>query len=356
MGLFDKKFCDICGEKIGLLGNRKLDDGNMCSNCAKNLSPFFSERRQSTIADINNQLAYREANKPAVAAFNVTRTFGKNTRVLLDDNARKMIVTSSNKWQNENPDVIDYSQISGCSFNVDSTRKEETYQKDGRTTSYVPPRYIDVYDFYITIYVNSPWFNEIRFKINSSSVQGSAISGGGILGEVLNTVTKSMEFKNYEAQGQEIKNAIDGLITGYGGGAGYAGGAPGQPAPYPAQAGAYAPQAAPGAAWQQGQMGQPVQAVQPIYPVPAGQQPQGQQAYAAPQGQPAQYQQAQGYPAPQAQPPYPPQQGYPAPQAQPQPGYATYAAAGAAMICPHCRASVVPLANGTCEYCRGLLR
>lgn len=26
MGLFDKKFCDICGEKIGLLGNRKLAD------------------------------------------------------------------------------------------------------------------------------------------------------------------------------------------------------------------------------------------------------------------------------------------------------------------------------------------
>ena len=34
MGLFDKKNCDICGEKIGLLGNRKLDDGNLCKNCA----------------------------------------------------------------------------------------------------------------------------------------------------------------------------------------------------------------------------------------------------------------------------------------------------------------------------------
>ena len=28
MGLFDKKFCDVCGEKIGMLGNRKLEDGN----------------------------------------------------------------------------------------------------------------------------------------------------------------------------------------------------------------------------------------------------------------------------------------------------------------------------------------
>ena len=27
MGLFDKKYCSICGEKIGLLGNRKLETG-----------------------------------------------------------------------------------------------------------------------------------------------------------------------------------------------------------------------------------------------------------------------------------------------------------------------------------------
>ena len=49
MGLFDKKYCDICGEKIGLLGNRKLEDGNLCKDCARKLSPFFSERRNSTV-------------------------------------------------------------------------------------------------------------------------------------------------------------------------------------------------------------------------------------------------------------------------------------------------------------------
>ena len=37
MGLFDKKYCDVCGEKIGFLGNRKLDDGNLCKNCAANV-------------------------------------------------------------------------------------------------------------------------------------------------------------------------------------------------------------------------------------------------------------------------------------------------------------------------------
>ena len=62
MGLFDKKYCDVCGAKIGFLGNRKLEDGNLCKDCAGKLSPFFSDRRNSTIAEIKEQLAYRKEN------------------------------------------------------------------------------------------------------------------------------------------------------------------------------------------------------------------------------------------------------------------------------------------------------
>lgn len=57
--LFDKKNCAICGGEIGLLGNRKLEDGNLCKNCAGRLSPWFSERRHSTVAQIADQLQYR---------------------------------------------------------------------------------------------------------------------------------------------------------------------------------------------------------------------------------------------------------------------------------------------------------
>ena len=65
MGLFDKKICDICGEKIGLLGNRKLDDGNLCKDCAKKLSPWFEERRHSTVEDIKRQLSISNYARPA---------------------------------------------------------------------------------------------------------------------------------------------------------------------------------------------------------------------------------------------------------------------------------------------------
>ena len=68
MGLFDKKYCDICGEKIGLLGNRKLENGNLCKNCARKLSPWFSDRRGSTVEEIRAQLAYRAENQEKVAA------------------------------------------------------------------------------------------------------------------------------------------------------------------------------------------------------------------------------------------------------------------------------------------------
>lgn len=77
MGLFDKKYCDICGDKIGLLGNRKLEDGNCRKNCAKKLSPWFNERRHSTVGKIKRQLTYREENQAKAAQFQITQELGK---------------------------------------------------------------------------------------------------------------------------------------------------------------------------------------------------------------------------------------------------------------------------------------
>ena len=176
MALFDKKFCDICGEKIGILGNRKLEDGNLCKNCAALLSPFLTDRRRTTLAEIKNHLAYREENKAQVAAFNITRTLGDRTKVLLDEDAGKFIVSSSNRWQSENPDVMSYSQVTGCLTDIQESKTEiRMKDKDGKMISYTPPRYEYKYDFYVNIHVNSPWFSEIRFQINRSSTQRNSV-------------------------------------------------------------------------------------------------------------------------------------------------------------------------------------
>lgn len=172
MGLFDKKYCDICGEKIGLLGNRKLEDGNLCKDCARKLSPFFSERRHSTVEEIKEQLAYREANKERVAAFHPTRTFNCREYLILDEDKRQLIVTNYRNWKDENPDVIDFVDVTGCDLDIDESRRE-IYRKndEGKNVSYEPKRYEYSYDFNMTIAVNNPYFTEIPVRINDDEIK-----------------------------------------------------------------------------------------------------------------------------------------------------------------------------------------
>ena len=173
MGLFDKKYCDICGEKIGLLGNRKLEDGNLCKNCAAKLSPWFTERKQSTVEEIKEQLAYREANKEAVAAFHTTRTLGKDVKVLLDEDNGKFMVTSARNIAEANPDVLSFSDVTGCDLDIEEGRTEIEYEaREGNRHSFNPRRYAYNYDFYMVIHVNHPWFNQIRFRLNPDTVDG----------------------------------------------------------------------------------------------------------------------------------------------------------------------------------------
>ena len=106
MGLFDKKFCDICNGKIGLLGNRKLADGNLCKDCARLLSPFMTGRRQSSVEEIRQHLNYREENKKQVEAFTPTRILGNTTKVYLDENSQRFLVTRQRDWRDGNPDIV----------------------------------------------------------------------------------------------------------------------------------------------------------------------------------------------------------------------------------------------------------
>lgn len=179
--MFEKKACSVCGGEIGLLGNRKLEDGNLCKECASQLSPFFSERRHSTVAEISDQLAWREANKERVAQFNVTRTLGNDTKVLLDEDAQRFLVTTGGRWRDANPDVLDFSQVTGCDTEIRESRSELHWtDDDGEEHSYEPPRYDVDYDMYLTIHVNTPYFDEIteicRLMVPSLMYRSRAIS------------------------------------------------------------------------------------------------------------------------------------------------------------------------------------
>ena len=190
MALFSKKVCDICGGDIGLLGNRKLEDGNLCKDCAKKLSPWMTDRRESTVEEIRRHLLYRAQNQRVLAAIHPTAAIGATTKVYMDENARKFFVTNLTNWRDGNPDVIDFSQVIDVQTEVTEHRTEEYHRdREGRQVSFNPPRYRFSYQFDTTILVDSPYFNRIKFELT------------GTRPERLN----SEEYRYYEQQADALK-------------------------------------------------------------------------------------------------------------------------------------------------------
>ena len=194
MGLFDKKYCDICGEKIGLLGNCKLDDGNLCKECAQKLSPWFEERRHSTVEEIKRQLAYREQNKELVQKFNVTRQISTKTYNVFIDDIQGNFTIAHKLDVKENPDIVPLSAVLQCKMDIEQDRKEETYIKDGKTVSYDPPVYKYEYQYRMKIRVRSPWFDDMDFRLHNFSIEQD----------------DRAEIMEIESAGYEIMSALTG--------------------------------------------------------------------------------------------------------------------------------------------------
>ena len=213
--LFEKKACSVCEGEIGLLGNRKLEDGNLCKECAGKLSPWFDDRRNSTVEEIKAQLEYREANKEKVAAFFVSRSFGDRMKVLLDEDAGVFMVTSETSPQRlaeANPDVVAFSDVTGCELDIDDSYEELKREgKDGEEISYAPPRYRYDYNFYVKIYVSNPYFDDMRVKLNSStvSIEYQNVSRGlssGLSGKFI--PDRDAEYRKYKQMGEELKDLL----------------------------------------------------------------------------------------------------------------------------------------------------
>lgn len=223
MGFFDKKYCDVCGDKIGLLGNRKLEDGNLCKNCAKKLSPWFDERRHSTVEQIKRQLAYREENQAKAAAFNCTRSFGRgSTRLYIDDGAHKFAVYRGGDFASGNPDILDFSQAAGCDLDIRENRREMRRTVDGKSVSYNPPRYEYSYDFKVTLRVNHPYFDDMAFDLNGSSVHTgeTRMTGGNSAWRFSSSGISFSQQREIDAynelvqMGNDIKAAVDSWRNG----------------------------------------------------------------------------------------------------------------------------------------------
>ena len=190
MGLFDvfkKKDCEICGKEVGMLGYKKLKDGEICKDCVKLLSPWFEDRRESTVAEIKEQLAYRERNAKDLENFSVSRTIGESGKIHIEevnDVPTRFFVTRYNETIDSNPDIISFRDVISSVTDI-HVRDEEMKQKDseGKMVSYNPPRFKHHYDFRIKMEIrNNPYFDHISFTVNRSVVTIETVGGMGGIG------------------------------------------------------------------------------------------------------------------------------------------------------------------------------
>ena len=172
--MFEKKECSLCGGEIGLLGNRKLEDGNCCKECAAKLSPWFDDRRHSTVAQIQAQLTYREENLAALDGFRPTLAFGEGytLRAELENGVpSRFVIERYDGYKDENSDLVSFRDVTSFNIDENENREELKYENSqGEEVSYNPPRYEYSYDFYAEISVNHPYFDDMRFRINRDTL------------------------------------------------------------------------------------------------------------------------------------------------------------------------------------------
>ncbi len=169
MGLFDKKYCDICGAQIGLFGNRKLENGNCCKDCVKKLSPWFSDRRSSTVEDIKRQIAYREQNQRELENFSYSEKIEcpGTMKILIDRPGARFVATRSDDLSG-NPDIIPLRAVKDVIIEVTEDADEVMDKNaEGKEVSFDPPRFEYEYAFKCRILVDVEWFDDISFEVSS---------------------------------------------------------------------------------------------------------------------------------------------------------------------------------------------
>lgn len=217
MGLFDrfkKQDCEICGKEVGMFGYKKLEDGEICKDCVKLLSPWFEDRRHATVAQIKEQIAYRQRNAKELESFTISRQIGEEAYIMyieeVDDIPTRFFVTNCSDYMAANPDIISFKDVVSCVTDVNEWDEEiEQRDSEGNMVSCRPPRYKHHHDFFIKMEIrNNPYFDEIKFRINSSDIvlETEGDVGGGIGGSVLTGILQGVGVGTAGAQTNSLAN------------------------------------------------------------------------------------------------------------------------------------------------------
>ena len=206
MGLFDKlfqkKICDICGSEIGLLGNRKLEDVNCCKECAGKLSPWFDDRRSSTIDQIKAQLAAREENQRQLQGWNHDLVYGQWQKIYIrrvNGVPESFVICSESDYKKANADIIPIRNVVTCEVDV-KERHEELKQRNSEDemVSYKPPRYEYSYEFYIQLMVSGfDYIDDMHLRMNRSTLNLETTRGFSGRGTLFSQAFDPMHYPEY---------------------------------------------------------------------------------------------------------------------------------------------------------------
>lgn len=175
MGLFDKQRCDLCGSKASDTDSRMIGTIRLCKTCSEKISPWYSETRCTSIAELTGHLTDRKQNQSLASSFNKSKRFGKTSPYLFIDEPQGLFaVCSEQDLRQGRADILPLSILTGCTYTSDQ-------------------------DFYCILTVNHPYIDEIRFKVNDLTLKCTP----GALG-----VNFEKNIQNYHALCQEIIDYI----------------------------------------------------------------------------------------------------------------------------------------------------
>lgn len=108
MGLFDTKYCAICGAKKGLLGTKLIDGTVLCDSCAEKACVSYIKNvdfnpmvglKQCTIDQYSELVEYKEKNREKLKDFNCTHSYFN--MVHIDDDAQEIVFAPSYDLNND---------------------------------------------------------------------------------------------------------------------------------------------------------------------------------------------------------------------------------------------------------------
>ena len=208
--LFEKKVCNLCGGEIGLLGNKKLEDGNCCKECAGKLSPWFDERRHSTVEQIRRQLTAREENRQKLRTWNHDMVFGEYQKLYVKFSGRvpdSFVISSASNYKEANADILQFAHVSSCDADIRETQKElKQKNAQGEEVSFNPPRYEYSYEFYVKLMImGCEYIDDLRFRLNRNTLKLETTRSHGGRGLLFSQAFDPMHYPEY----RELKNELD---------------------------------------------------------------------------------------------------------------------------------------------------